>query len=114
MCLDGRHGDRQFPADLLQGVASGHQGQNAVLAWREAQQFSFLSGEFSGQGRHNFTAVILSAFELRSISPETNPPQWPSDGIRLGQWTGFSPAVAMEGSVGRFKLIPNTVRVFKG
>jgi len=51
---------------------------------------------------------------LRSISPETNPPQWPSDGIRLGQWTGFSPAVAMEGSVGRFKLIPNTVRVFKG
>ncbi len=70
--------------------------------------------QFSGQGRHNFTAVILSAFELRSISPETNPPQWPSDGIRLGQWTGFSPAVAMEGSVGRFKLIPNTVRVFKG
>jgi hypothetical protein len=70
--------------------------------------------QFSGPARHRLTALALNAFTMISISPETAPKQWPSSGQVIGQWTGFTPAIALEGSTGRLKLISNSVRVFRG
>jgi hypothetical protein len=72
--------------------------------------------QFDGKASHRNTALVLSIFTLASVHPRlVLPGRWRPGGVVIGQWTGFAPAIALETEVaGALKMIPNTVRVYRG
>lgn len=73
--------------------------------------------QFSGEASHRNTVALLGKFTLLSMVPETKPkvPPWPATGLVIGEWSGFSAAIALEGGIlGSLSIINNSVRVYRG